>query len=227
MAGEQPRAAILRALRASSEGLDTGRLAARVGLHANTVRWHLARLQAAGLVRSEPEQRGRRGRPSIVFRLTAEGVVADRDEYRLLATMLTDALAQDATAYEAGACWGRRLHEATPAASVAEVLDQEGFAAAQVGERIEMRRCPFYALADEAPQIICSLHNGIIDGVLEASASGREVERLQPFVEATLCVAELRVSGSRKARGSQDCRQAPSPSRGRRPSRARRLPASG
>jgi len=225
--GEQQRAAILGALRASPDGLDTGRLAAHVGLHANTVRWHLDRLRSSGLLWSEPEHRGSRGRPAVVFRLTAEGVVAGRDEYRLLAMMLTDALARHATAYETGVCWGRHLHEATPDASVVEVLDHEGFAAEQVDERIEMRRCPFSALANGAPQIICGLHRGIIDGVLEASASGREVERLDSFVEPTLCVAQLRVSGSPRARGSQDGRRAPSPSRGRRSSRARRSPASG
>ena len=196
MDGEQQRATIVAALRGSSHGLDTGQLAAVVGLHANTVRWHLGRLQESGLVQSAPAHPRKRGRPAIVFRLTAEGVVAGRDEYRLLAMMLTDTLARDATAearmYETGVRWGRRLHEATPAASTAELLDQEGFAAEEADERIEMRRCPFYALADGAPQVICSLHHGVIDGALEATASGREVERLDPFVEPRLCVAHLR-----------------------------------
>ena len=225
--GEQQRAAILDALRGSRDGLDTAQLAAHVGLHANTVRWHLGRLQASGLVQSAPEQRRRRGRPAVVFRPTAEGVVAGRDEYRLLAMMLTDTLARGATAYETGVRWGRHLHEASPGSSVAELLDQEGFAAAQTGERIEMRRCPFYALADAAPQVVCSLHHGIIDGALEASASGREVARLEPFVEPTLCVAQLRVSGSPGLRGSPDAPPARLPSRGSRPSRARPTPASG
>jgi predicted ArsR family transcriptional regulator len=105
--------------------------------------------------------------------------------------MLTETLARNVTAYETGVGWGRRLHEASPDASVAELLDQEGFAAAQAEDRIEMRRCPFYALADGAPQVICSLHHGIIDGALDGS--GREVERLEPFVEPMLCVAQLRV----------------------------------
>lgn len=227
MDGEQQRAAILDALRGSADGLDTGRLAAHLGLHANTVRWHLSRLQAAGLVRSEPEHRGRRGRPAVVFRPTPEGVVAGRDEYRLLATMLTDTIARDTTAYETGVRWGHHLHEATPEATVAELLDQEGFAAEQEADRIEMRRCPFDALADDAPQVICSLHHGIIDGALEASGSDREVARLDPFVEPRLCVARLRVSGSPASRESPAGRRARSSSPAPRPSRARRRPASG
>lgn len=227
MDGELQRAAILDALRDSSDGLDTSRLATVVGLHANTVRWHLSRLQASGLVRSSPEQRRRRGRPAIIFRLTPEGVVAGRDEYRLLALMLTDAVARDATAYETGVRWGRHLHEASPGASVAALLDQEGFAAEQDADRIEMRRCPFHALAGDAPQVICGLHRGMIDGALAASGSDREVERLDAFVEPMLCVATLRVSGSTVLRGSPAGGPARSPRHERPPSRARHSPAFG
>jgi len=227
MNGDQQRAAILEALRGSSDGLDTGRLATAVGLHANTVRWHLSRLRASGLVESSPERRRRRGRPAIVFRLTPEGVVAGRDEYQLLARMLTDTLARGTSPYETGVRWGRHLHEARPDASVAELLDCEGFAAEQTADRIEMRRCPFYALAGDAPQVICSLHHGIIDGALAASGSNRRVERVDPFVEPMLCVAKLRVSESPVRRRSPDGGPARSPRREPLPSRARRSPASG
>jgi predicted ArsR family transcriptional regulator len=227
MDGEQQRAAILEALRGSSHGLDTSRLATVVGLHANTVRWHLSKLQAAGLVQSSPEQRQRRGRPAIIFRLTPEGVVAGRDEYRFLALMLTDALARKATPYETGRCWGRHLHAASPDASVVELLDHEGFAAEETADRILMRRCPFYALAGDAPQVICGLHRGVIDGALAASGSGREVERLDAFVEPLLCIATLRVSGSPVRRGSPPAGPSRSPRRERPPSRARRSPAFG
>lgn len=225
--GEQQRAAILEALRGTTDGLDTSRLATVVGLHPNTVRWHLSKLQASGLVQSSPERRHHRGRPAIIFRVTPEGVVAGRDEYRLLALMLTDALARHATAYEAGARRGRHLHEASPDASVAELLDHEGFAAEQTADRIEMRRCPFAALAGDAPQVICGLHHGIIDGALAASGSDREVERLDAFVAPTLCVARLGVSASPVYRRSP----AGGPARSPRPeplaSRARRSPAFG
>jgi predicted ArsR family transcriptional regulator len=196
MDGDRQRTTILAALRERAEGLDTAQLAAIVDLHPNTVRWHLGRLQEAGLVHSAPERRRSPGRPAVVFRLTPEGVVAGRDEYRLLATMLTEALAGDAAAgaraYESGVRWGRHLHEARPDASIAELLDQEGFAAEATGDRIEMRRCPFYALAEGAPQVICSLHHGVIDGALGASGSGQVVGHLEPFLEPALCVAHLR-----------------------------------
>ena len=82
------------------------------------MRWHLGVLTDAGLVRSAPEQRQQRGRPSVVYRLTPDGAARDRDEYRLLATMLTAAVASDrdgeALAYETGVRWGRHLQAAEP-----------------------------------------------------------------------------------------------------------------
>jgi predicted ArsR family transcriptional regulator len=194
--GERQREMILEALRSASDGLDTNQLAERLGLHANTIRWHLGVLTDGGLVQALPERRHGRGRPSVVHRLTGEGIARGRDEYRLLATMLTDVVAGDldgeARAYEAGVRWGRHLQQAEPDASLTHVLDQEGFAAEQHGHRLEMRRCPFYALAESSPQVICTLHHGIIDGVLAEAGSEETVERLDPFVEPGLCVAQLR-----------------------------------
>lgn len=194
--GEQQRDAIVAALRDSADGLDTEGIAKRVRLHPNTVRWHLARLADDGVVRSAPERRRSRGRPSVVHRLTAEGVVRGRDEYRMLATMLTEALAEASEgpgrAYSTGRAWGRHLAAAEPGVDAAALLDRQGFAAEAVEERIEMRRCPFYALAEASPQIVCTLHHGIVDGALEEMGSAQRVERLDPFVEPTLCIAHLR-----------------------------------
>lgn len=196
MNGDRQRQAILEALRSARGGLDTNELAERLGLHANTIRWHLGLLGEDGLVEEVPERRRGRGRPSVVHRLTGEGIGRGRDEYRLLATMLTDVVDAGpdgrARAYEAGVRWGRHLQEAEPQASLVELLDREGFAAEQEGSRVEMRRCPFYALAESSPQVICTLHHGIIDGALAAAGSAETVERLEPFVEPGLCVAHLR-----------------------------------
>jgi predicted ArsR family transcriptional regulator len=143
-----------------------------------------------------PERRHGRGRPSVAYRLTGEGVGHGRDDYRLLATMLTDVGAADrdgrSRAYEAGFRWGRHLQQqAEPDADLTELLDQEGFAAERKGDCLEMRRCPFYALAEDSPQFICTLHRGIIDGALAEAGSEETVERLDPFVEPGLCVARL------------------------------------
>lgn len=196
MNGERQREMIVEALRSERDGLDTNQLAERLGLHPNTIRWHLGVLSDGGLVHDVPERRHGRGRPSVVHRLTGEGIASGRDEYRLLATMLTDVVSHDrdgeARAYEAGVRWGRHLQQAEPDASLAHVLDREGFAAEQHGNRLEMRRCPYYALAEDSPQVVCTLHHGIIDGALAEAGSEQTVERLEPFAEPGLCIAHLR-----------------------------------
>jgi len=186
---------ILEALQSERNGLDTNQLAERLGLHANTIRWHLGVLTDRGLVQAVPERRRGRGRPSIVYRLTGEGIAHDHDEYRLLATMLTGIVADDrdgeARAYDAGVRWGRDLRQAEPETTLADLLDRQGFAAEQHGDQVEMRRCPFYALAESSPQVICTLHHGIIDGALAEAGSEQTVERLDAFVEPGLCIAHL------------------------------------
>jgi predicted ArsR family transcriptional regulator len=194
---------IIDALRGASDGLDTNQLAKRLDLHPNTIRWHLGRLTDMGLVQAAPARRHTRGRPSVVHRLTGEGIARGRDEYRVLATMLTDVVAADRAGatrvYEEGLRWGRHLQQADPDAGLAHLLDQEGFAAEQQDDRLEMRRCPFYALAETSPQVICTLHHGIIDGVLDEAGSRQRVERLEPFVEPGLCIARLKEQPRRSA----------------------------
>jgi predicted ArsR family transcriptional regulator len=195
MDGDRQREALLEALRESRRGLATKELAAAVDLHPNTVRWHIGVLTDAGLVEALPEQRHGRGRPSILYRLTGEGVAHDRDDYRLLATMLAGIVGDDpdgaTRAYEAGVRWGRHLQAAEPDRSVVELLDREGFEATETGDVIEMHRCPFFALAAETPGVVCPLHKGVIDGALQEQGSTRSVVRLEPFVEPNLCLAQL------------------------------------
>jgi predicted ArsR family transcriptional regulator len=186
--GERQRDAILAALGDRRDGLDVNELGRLVDLHPNTVRWHVGALVDAGLVDGEPERRHARGRPTVVFRLTADGVARGRDEYRLLATMLTDAVPPHA-AYETGVSWGGHLRERGQ--TLADVMDAHGFDAEEREGALEMRRCPFYALAEQRPGVVCTLHRGIIDGALAAAGRRERVEELDAFVEPTLCVARL------------------------------------
>jgi predicted ArsR family transcriptional regulator len=199
IAGTRQREAILAVLHEARDGLDANALSDLVALHPNTVRWHLGVLRDGGLVEPHPEHRGARGRPRIVYRLTADGLVHDRDEYRLLAGMLTAAVAADpdgeARSYETGVHWGHQLVDApsgeSAVAAIVGILDQQGFAAEAGVNEIRMRRCPFSALAETNPGVICALHHGLIDGALEQAGAGVEVERLDPFVEPTICIARL------------------------------------
>ncbi|MGH3445378.1 MAG: helix-turn-helix domain-containing protein, partial [Nocardioidaceae bacterium] len=57
------RLRILQALRQAPDGLGVQELAAQVGLHANTIRFHLEWLVSDGVVQRRVEERNGPGRP--------------------------------------------------------------------------------------------------------------------------------------------------------------------
>jgi predicted ArsR family transcriptional regulator len=199
------RVQIVEELGAAESGLDASELADRVGLHPNTVRWHLGILADAGLVTSSPAVRSRPGRPRILYALAPEPTEEGTDEHRLLATILTGALAGSedgvARAEQAGESWGRYLLARDPLArprddaeaveEVVELLDQQGFEPSAHDTEIHMARCPFHALAESQPEVVCAVHAGLITGALDALRSDLEVEDLDVFVRPDLCVARL------------------------------------
>lgn len=201
---EPSRVRVLEALEDASEPLDAGQLAREVGLHPNTVRWHLGVLANAGLVASEVEERHRRGRPRVVYRVTG-GATEEREDYRLLAAVLAGSLSASpdgpAAAETAGRAWGRYLVERpqplttvdadAAAGEVVRLLDEHGFRPERENETILMRRCPFRDLAEQHGAVVCSAHLGLIRGALEEIGAPITATRLEPFVEPRLCLAHL------------------------------------
>jgi predicted ArsR family transcriptional regulator len=203
--GDPRRARIVEELREAADGLDASELASRVGLHPNTVRWHLEILTDAGIVGSKPAPRLAPGRPRILYSLAPEPAGHGTDEHRLLATVLTGALAGSedgaARAEEAGEAWGRYLLAKDPLArrpaddaaveEVVELLEGQGFEPSISDGEIHMARCPFHGLAESQPEVVCAVHKGLITGALSALGSDLEVEQLDVFVRPDLCVARL------------------------------------
>jgi predicted ArsR family transcriptional regulator len=198
------RARIVDELRGSEAGLDAAELSSRLGLHPNTVRWHLGILADAGVVGSRPAARTTPGRPRILYSLEPEPAEHAADEHRLLATVLTGALANAADGTEraegAGRQWGRYLMARDPLArtsdddavgEVVQLLDGQGFEPEARGREIHMHRCPFHALAESQPEVVCAVHQGLMSGALSALGSQLEVEGLDVFVRPDLCVARL------------------------------------
>ena len=135
-----------------------------------------------------PQQAATVGPTTETFQARIAKVQEAMKEFGLQAVIVESGPAMQ---YLTGVRWGRHLHTAEPDAGVVELLDRQGFAAEGRDDRIEMRRCPFYALAESSPQVVCTLHQGLIDGVLEAGGAEVSVERLDPLVEPGLCVAHL------------------------------------
>jgi predicted ArsR family transcriptional regulator len=203
------RARIVEELRGARNGLGVQELAGRVGIHHNTVRWHLGVLGDAGVVDSHPVANDGPGRPRIVYELKRDPIDRGREEYRLLATVLAGTLSQvpdgPGRAESAGEAWGHylvrsplplsRVTEEEAKVEVAAALDEQGFEPQVVGREIRMRRCPFHELAEAQPEIICAAHRGLIAGALAELGCALSVDRLEVFVEPDLCIAQLAPTG--------------------------------
>lgn len=210
MALGESRSRVLDALRAFAGPVGVQEIATRVGLHSNTARFHLDGLVDAGLAKRQAQGQGRPGRPRMVYVAVPSDVPAGQRSYRLLAEMLTgmitDTVPEPAAAAEkAGEAWGRYLAE-RPApgheVDVAEglrrlttVLEEVGFDPAPVedSERpvVPLHHCPFREVAEQHRDVVCSLHLGLMRGVLAETRAPLAAQRLEPFVEPSLCLATL------------------------------------
>ena len=205
------RADVLDILRAADGPLGVREVAQQTGLHPNTARFHLEALTGAGLAVRETEDRQTPGRPRIGYRAAADGP-SGRRRYRLLAEMLTSLIAGTTpapgkAAEDAGREWGAYLTEQPPPyrkltageaiGRLTALMGELGFSPqAEAGDgagryRLCLRQCPFREVAERHQDVICALHLGLMRGALERMRAPVTADRLDPFVEPSLCVARL------------------------------------
>ncbi|MFJ7204430.1 ArsR family transcriptional regulator [Streptomyces sp. NPDC098789] len=177
-------------------------LTAATGLSTATVRHHLAVLGKAGLVTSAPSQGPgrRRGRPRLRYAATESGGEDRCEVYRDLADALAEAVAKTAAGDRAGARsagreWGRRLAAGgapTPAAErVFALTARLGFRPhREPGDtRLLLLHCPYGWLVHTHPDVVCAVHEGVLEGLLESTDTTAE---LRPSIGPGPCAALLR-----------------------------------
>jgi predicted ArsR family transcriptional regulator len=191
---DDTRYAMFRELAGTTRALSAQELAERLGVHTNTVRLHLERLREAGLVEVEAVRRGTVGRPQHLYFLSpdAPGLGLDPPAHVVLAGLL-GALAErvGATSDDAadtGRAWGaaavKRTRSRSCLRALAAELDELGFepalgpgdGTAEGATRIEFLHCPFRELAEAYPELVCNLHRGLCEGVVEQVGGGRVEE---------------------------------------------------
>jgi len=190
------RRKVLDALLRSPEPLDAATVAERLGLHVTTARFHLEQLATAGLAARRAGAEARRGRPRMLY--APAGRARDENAREQLIGVLASALAGDespaAESTEAGRRWAAALGPiplGEPRAGLVNVLDRLGFEPETepgvAGDRdlIRLRACPFRAPARDHPEVVCSVHRGLIDQLLGGTGTGAQ---LLPFVQPDLCV---------------------------------------
>jgi predicted ArsR family transcriptional regulator len=188
--GDETRFSMYRELATSTRGCSAHELADSLGLHANTVRLHLDRLREAGLVEVEPVHRGTVGRPTHVYRLAAgaPGLGFDPPSYTLLAGLLAalaERMGADAgEATEIGRTWGAEAGRRTRSRSCVKALGAEmsrlGFEPSSETSGVEtdiaFMHCPFRELAEAYPELVCNLHRGISEGIVDEVGGGSVVD---------------------------------------------------
>lgn len=217
----ESRSRVLGALQEADGPLGVAEVAERLRLHPNTARFHLDALVREGMAERAVEDRQQPGRPRALYTATAPSSRAGERSYRLLAEILASYVAAEVpqparAALDAGRAWGRYLTERpppfrrvdAPAATqqLVRTLDEIGFAPESVStgrsQQIRLHHCPFRETAEEHREVVCSIHLGLMQGLLSELDAPVTTERLDPFVEPNLCVAHLR-SGRRRS-GRQD-----------------------
>lgn len=206
--GDETRFAMYRILRTSTKPRSARELADALDIHPNTVRLHIERLSEAGLVVVHAVHRGTVGRPLNVYSVPANAPAIDFDPpAQVVLAGLLGSLAQRAgalgeSAAETGRTWGRNAARRTKSTHCIEALTSQmsrlGFdieAASDDGEhqggesapvRLSFSTCPFRELAEAFPDLVCNLHRGMCEGVVEESGAGR-IETFSTLHEGDPC----------------------------------------
>lgn len=203
--GDNTRYAIYLELARSPLPLATAEIADVLDLHVNTVRPHLERMRDVGLLRVDTETRGSVGRPQHRYSLAPDAPTLglEPSPWPMLARTLLDAAAlgglDGADLADAGRRQGRADADRWPDdADCVDALVVEqaklGFDPETVdhasGATIGFAHCPFRDLAEAHPQLVCSLHNGLVEGFV-AAWDGCGVARFHPLLDRTPCQVEV------------------------------------
>ncbi|HEX2039629.1 MAG TPA: helix-turn-helix domain-containing protein [Acidimicrobiales bacterium] len=203
--GDNTRYAIYLELARSPRALATAEIAETLGLHPNTVRPHLEKMREAGLLHVEVDNRGAVGRPQHRYWLAPEApsLGLEPPTFPLLAGLLANvaaALGPDPEQVaEAGREHGRHAGEqrreaGSCVAALGEELAELGFdpAAADDGRTttIAFTNCPYRALAEAFPELVCHLHRGIVEGMVEVLGDV-EVKRFGTLADRDPCQVDL------------------------------------
>ena len=201
------RSDVLRVLKESDGPVGIAAIAGELGVHPNTVRFHLDTLVERGQVEQVRPERHRPGRPPLLFRAVRGMDPAGPRHYRVLAEILTRSVAAApdprARAVEAGHDWGRQAAATSesagaPLGRLVTLLDTLGFAPERraAGTQVGLRHCPFLELAESESRVVCAIHLGLMRGALESWNAPQTVAQLQPFAEPDLCLAHLTPAGA-------------------------------
>ena len=207
--GDNTRYAIYLELARAESPRSTGEIAESLDLHPNTVRPHLERMREVGLLEVEVESRRTVGRPQHRYWLAADApsLGLEPASFPLLAALLANVAAAHRPGADDVASVGRehgrhaaavRMRQGHRTCLEAVSAELAGLGFDPVREQdgttatIAFAHCPFRDLAEVFPELICQLHRGMIEGMVEV-VGGAEVERFATLADRDPCQVDLAV----------------------------------
>ena len=183
--GDPTRYAIFSFIQEADGQVGVRELTAQFGLNHNGVRQHLGKLVAAGLLVETTVQRGGRGRPSLAYEVDPEAASGWGSEgpYERLSRMLVEMVRTGDTAQQVGRRAGRAYTASRPRrsdtlAAIADAMARFGFrpvvrrrSPRAATAEIVLQTCPFAAAVLTDPDVVCTLHLGLAEGM----AAGTDV----------------------------------------------------
>ena len=189
--GDETRYAMYEELARSTAALSASDLAERLGIHANTVRLHLERLREVGPGRRRgrpprhrrpspapllPQRRRARPRvrpagPRAPRRAARRPGRADRRRRRRRRGH-RPGLGHRGGRPHPGPQLPRRARRPSSPSSGSSPRSRPTAPTADGAARIEFLHCPFRELAEAYPELVCNLHRGLCEGVVDAVGGG-------------------------------------------------------
>lgn len=167
-----------------------------------------------GLIEVETAHRGTVGRPQHLYSLAAgaPGLGLDPPAHTLLAGLLAAVAERVGTdpddAAEIGRSWGiakvaRRTKSSACLEQLVGELDHLGFEpavddadeGARSPARVAFLHCPFRELAEAYPELVCNVHRGIVEGIVEQSGGG-SVESFATLYDRDPCNVTVNITVS-------------------------------
>jgi predicted ArsR family transcriptional regulator len=204
--GDNTRYAIYLELARATSPKSTAEIAEVLELHPNTIRPHLERMRDIGLLQVEVDAKGTVGRPQHRYSLApdAPSLGLEPSSWRVLARMLADVAAfmapdtDDVSALgeEQGRAAADRRRGQPCVSALSDALAELGFdpASAEEGRvaTIAFTNCPFRELAEQYPDLVCSLHRGLIEGFVD-ELGGASVTAFASLADRDPCHVDLAV----------------------------------
>lgn len=191
--GDTTRRGIYVMIREAHQPVTASQIAANFQIHPNVARHHLDRLTQEGFIRVSARQseHASAGRPAKRYEATEKSVTVQYSarKYDRLAELLATVIdrlddgSASKVAEEVGHDYGRQLGAEigvadddgyeVAAMAVATSMMSKGLGASTVASenRIVARFCPMCATPQEEPEILKSLDQGIVRGLLESAAA--------------------------------------------------------